>query len=65
VIVTETGAENLTAAVPGDVEAPYRSFDSAGVNSVPVETHRGSRSAHDRAARGTARLGQVGIGHSG
>jgi hypothetical protein len=36
VIVTETGAENLTAAVPGDVEAPYRSFDSAGVNSVPV-----------------------------
>ncbi|MGH7514320.1 MAG: hypothetical protein ACREOQ_15505 [Gemmatimonadales bacterium] len=34
--MTENGAENLTAAVPADVEPLYALIRERGVNSVPV-----------------------------
>jgi Xaa-Pro aminopeptidase len=36
VIVTETGAENVTGGVPADVESLYALIRQRGVNSVPV-----------------------------
>ena len=60
-IVTETGAENVTAGVPAEIEPLYALIRQRGVNSVPVGPALGSRAAHDRASHGTKRLGQVGI----
>jgi Xaa-Pro aminopeptidase len=36
VLVTETGAENLTAAVPAEVEPLYALIRQRGVNSAPL-----------------------------
>jgi Xaa-Pro aminopeptidase len=41
VIVTETGAENVTAGVPAEVEPLYALIRQRGVNSVPVGGSRG------------------------
>jgi Metallopeptidase family M24 len=64
VIVTETGAENVTAGVPADVE-PLYAHPSARGQLGPGRKRTGKVGAvHDRAARGTARPGQVGAGYS-
>ena len=36
IVVTENGAENVTAGVPADVDALYALIRQRGVNSTPV-----------------------------